>query len=70
MVFKTTINCSNCVRLVSGVLNASVGEGKWSVDTENPDKLLTISNIDLSSEMIQLTIQGAGFEAELVSLTS
>jgi hypothetical protein len=34
--FKTNIKCSACVEKVTPPLNATVGEGKWSVDLINP----------------------------------
>jgi copper chaperone len=67
MVFKTTINCASCVRSISETLNSSVGEGNWSVDTENPEKLLTVSNAGFTPDMVKHIVEEAGFEAELVS---
>jgi copper chaperone CopZ len=67
MVFKTTINCSSCIRSISPSLNSSVGEGNWSVDIENPDKLLTVSNAGFTPDMVKHIVEEAGFEAALIS---
>lgn len=63
MKFKTTINCSSCIRAVTPSLNAVDGIDKWEVDTENPDKILTVSG-SATTEQIVRAVKKAGFEIE------
>jgi cation transport ATPase len=60
--FKTNINCQNCVAKVTPYLNEQEGVTNWQVDTQNPDKILTISGENLVAEEIIGTIQKAGFK--------
>jgi copper chaperone len=62
--FKTNINCSNCVAKVTPFLNKKEGVISWSVDIDNPDKILVVETIDLSAEDIVKTVKRTGFEAE------
>ncbi len=62
--FKTNINCSGCVARVTNPLNQAVGEGNWNVDTNNPDKPLTVTNTNVSEEEVTALIRKAGFKAE------
>lgn len=65
--FKTNINCSGCVAKVTNQLNETVGEGKWSVYTTNPDKPLTVTNTETTVEQISAAIKKAGFKAEVIN---
>ena len=62
--FKTNINCSNCVAKVTPFLNKKEGIQSWNVDTENPDKILTVETDELSAEDVIKVIKRTGFEAE------
>ena len=62
--FKTNIKCSGCVAQVTPVLNETVGNNHWSVDTTNPDKILTISTESVSKDEIKMALEKAGFKAE------
>lgn len=65
--FKTTINCSGCVAKVTPALNAAVGEDKWEVDTQNPDKILTVTAADaVTEEQIVQAVKKLGFKAERI----
>lgn len=64
--FKTNINCGNCVRTVTGFLNDVKGMEKWEVDTNNPDKILTIEGEDVRVEEVVAAVEEAGFEIEVV----
>lgn len=61
--FKTNINCANCVAKVTPVLNKKEGIASWNVDTESPDKILTIQTETLSAADIEKVIKRTGFEA-------
>jgi len=62
MKFKTNINCGSCIRAVSGALNQEKRIQSWSVDTDNPDKILTVQG-DLSPEEVVQTVYQTGFDA-------
>ena len=62
--FKTNINCSNCLAKVTPFLDRKEGIHSWSVDTDNPDKILTVETEELEREDILKTIKRTGFEAE------
>lgn len=62
--FKTNINCSNCLAKVTPFLNKKEGIQSWNVDTENPDKILTVETDELMPQDIIKTIQRTGFVAE------
>jgi copper chaperone len=63
--FKTTIKCAGCVAKVTPFLNEAVGESNWKVDYENPDKLLTVTQSDDKSKVIQ-ALEKAGYKAEAI----
>jgi len=62
--FKTTLNCGSCVSKVTPGLNRISGLDKWSVDTSDPDKPLTVSvtGPDVLVHVVT-AVQEAGFEA-------
>ncbi|WP_310395411.1 hypothetical protein [Hymenobacter sp.] len=59
--FKTTINCGNCIRAVSPVLNEEVGANNWQVDTASADKILTITT-PADPAWVVRAVEAAGFE--------
>lgn len=62
--FKTSINCANCLRAVTPFLNAEASVEKWSVDTHNPDKILTVEGANPIPELIMKSVAQAGFDIE------
>lgn len=64
--FKTNINCSNCLAKVTPFLDRKEGINSWNVDTETPDKILTVETEVLEAEDILKTVKRTGFEAELI----
>jgi copper chaperone len=64
MKFKTNINCSNCVRSVSGFLNEVPDVEHWEVDTAHPDKILTVKGSD--AETVKAAVEEAGFDIVLL----
>lgn len=64
--FKTNINCSGCVSKVKPFLDKLEGLDSWEVDTENPDKVLSVKISQTTDEEIIDTIEEVGFEAELI----
>ena len=65
--FKTTINCGGCVATVTPHLNQIKGIEKWSVDTTNPQKILTVEASGLEPEIIVEKLKEAGYKAELLT---
>lgn len=63
--FKTNINCGNCINAISPTLNQEIDIEQWQVDTDNPDKVLSVVS-DLSPVVVETIIKNAGFEAELI----
>lgn len=60
---KTNINCSDCVEKVTPTLDRLVGEENWHVDTDAPDKPLTVQIEDNMSAMdVIAALKGAGYE--------
>ncbi|MFD1140834.1 heavy-metal-associated domain-containing protein [Larkinella insperata] len=62
--FKTNIKCSGCVAKVTPFLNEAVGEDNWEVDTENPDKILTVAAEGVSADQVKTAIENAGYKAQ------
>lgn len=62
MKFKTNINCGSCIRAVSGMLNQEKRIHSWSVDTDHPDKILTVQGVLSPDDLVQ-TVYQAGFDA-------
>ena len=65
--FKTNINCSGCVARVTPVLNGNEEIKDWKVDTDNPQKILTVETESLNQEQIKAIVQKAGYKAEDLS---
>lgn len=63
--FKTNINCGSCVRSVTGFLDSVPGVTIWRVDTDNPDKILSVEG-EVSEATIITAVQEAGFDIEPV----
>lgn len=61
--FKTNINCGGCVAAVTPHLNNAEGIKSWNVDTNNPDKVLTVEVEGIDADDITEKIEKAGFKA-------
>lgn len=64
--FKTSIKCGGCIATVTPFLNKIEGISKWSVDTNSPDKILTVETESVSPEEITNTLKSAGYQAVVV----
>lgn len=65
--FNTNINCGNCIKSVSPALNALPEIENWKVDTENPDKPLTVKLEEGEKpELVLEAVRAAGFKIALV----
>lgn len=62
--FKTNVNCGGCIATITPHMNEVKGIVNWSVDTANPQKILTVETPDLQPEVIVETLKKAGYKAE------
>lgn len=62
--FKTNIMCGACIQKVTPALNETIGEGNWQVDTQNPNKILTIDNDEVDENNVIMAVLKAGYKAE------
>jgi Cu2+-exporting ATPase len=62
--FKTNINCNGCIASVTPKLAAVSEINSWQVDTDNPDKILTVELNNSKSELITEAVESAGFSIE------
>ena len=62
--FKTNLECSNCEARVKPFLDKKEGIASWQVDTDHPDKILTVETESLEAKDIIKTITRTGFVAE------
>lgn len=60
--FKTNINCGSCIKTVTPFLNKTFEIEAWEVDTDNPDKTLTVKG-DISAEEVIEVLKEAGYKA-------
>jgi len=62
--FKTNINCNGCIAAVTPKLSEVKGIKHWQVDTENPDKILTVELENSKPEAIVDAVKSAGYSIE------
>ena len=62
--FRTNINCGGCIARVTPRLNETKGIVTWKVDTDNPDKILTVETETLSNEPIIEAVKKLGFQIQ------
>ncbi|MBD2699465.1 heavy-metal-associated domain-containing protein [Spirosoma sp. BT702] len=65
VTFKTNIKCGGCIAAVTPFLNEAVGEGRWQVNTQDPNKLLTAEADQAFT--VQQAVEKAGYKAELLN---
>ncbi|MFW5754452.1 MAG: heavy-metal-associated domain-containing protein [Marinilabiliaceae bacterium] len=61
--FKTTMKCNGCVQTVTPFLENSNNIRNWSVDLQNPDRILTVQTAGDAEEVKNL-LKEAGYQAE------
>lgn len=64
--FKTNINCGGCVKAVTPALDADKRIRSWKVDTNDPDRILTVEG-DIDAAEVAAKISSVGFKAEKIS---
>ena len=62
--FKTTINCGGCVQKVTPLLDAAAGKENWQVNTDHPQKILTVQTGEEQADAIVSAVKKAGFTIE------
>lgn len=62
--FKTNINCGGCIKAVTPFLGKIAAIKEWHVDTEHPDKILTIDADGISEAEIMAVVSKAGYTIE------
>ena len=60
--YKTNLNCGSCVAAVKPHLDNDRSIERWSVDTTDPNKVLTIEGENLSKSDIERHVTDAGFK--------
>lgn len=60
--YKTNLNCGSCVAAVKPHLDSDPAIHHWSVDTADPNKVLTVEGSDVSTEQIERDVAKAGFK--------
>lgn len=64
--FKTNIRCGGCVATVTPALNENAAISHWSVDTNSPDKRLTVEG-EISAEEVKTLLEKVGYKADVIS---
>ena len=60
--YKTNLNCGSCVAAVKPHLDSDASIERWSVDTNDPNKVLTVEGENLSEPEIKRHVADAGFK--------
>jgi len=67
VIFKTNINCNNCIKSVSPFLNELDNIDLWSVDIDNPDKILNVELDDENENAVIEAVKKAGYEIQKIN---
>ncbi len=65
--YQTNINCQNCIRAVRGFIEDVPNITNWEVDTDNPDKILTVSGDNIDWRQVEEAVLDAGYEIHELS---
>ena len=66
ITIKTNINCGSCIANVTPVLNDTLGKGNWKVDTQNPNKILTVTAGNIDETEVIKAVEKAGYKGERI----
>jgi hypothetical protein len=61
LVFKTTVENMKHVRRLYSLLKSIHGVLKWTIDTEDVDKVLRVEVVSVAPRNIEMTLQSAGY---------
>lgn len=59
--YKTNLNCGSCIAKVKPALDAEASIARWSVDTADPAKRLTVEGDQVSTATVERLVASAGF---------
>ncbi len=59
--YRTNLNCGSCVAKVTPHLDGESRIRRWSVDTQSPDKVLTVEGDGVGAEAVGQLVEAAGF---------
>ena len=62
---KTNIKCSGCIAKITPYLNDAVGPGKWNVDLNNPQRILTVLGT-ADDQTVKIALTKAGYKGETI----
>lgn len=65
--FKTNVNCNHCIAKITPFMNDEKKIAEWSVDTANPDKIMTVKGDEVDEQLVKDTLAKAGYIAEAIS---
>lgn len=60
--FRTNLNCGSCVAAVAPFLDRDDAIDRWSVDTKDPRKVLTVEGDQVSQDAVRKHLDHAGFK--------
>lgn len=60
--YKTNLNCGSCVAAVKAHLDGDPAIRRWSVNTADPNKVLTVEGEGLSAVAVERHVADAGFK--------
>jgi copper chaperone len=61
---KTSLKCNGCVATITPYLNNLKGLEKWSVDLNDPQRILTADISGINPEDVIAVLKNAGYYAE------
>ena len=64
--FKTNLKCGGCIQSVRPYLDGIREIREWSVDLNDPDRLLTVDSDYVDPGKIILAFAAAGYTAEAI----
>jgi len=61
LFFKTSLKCGGCVKAITPGLESLNSIKKWSVDLENPDRVLKVEATEDISDQVIDSVKKAGY---------
>ena len=61
MRFRTNLNCGSCVAAVTPLLDGEAAIERWHVDTQSPEKTLTVAGDGVTEDRVRSLVGQAGF---------